>query len=263
MAKTIRSVTLVAAIGLTLAGCGAAPPPSTATPTPGHQWSYSGDTGPKHWSRIAPECGASQQSPVDIVDLKQSDDERWAMNYSPFRIVSSDDGHGLALLPAGDSSAQEIAEEDDTSRLRSFHFHTPSEHTISGDPFDAELHLVHKDDDGDVAVVGILIEEGNHNPALAPTIVGNQAGSTSSDVVDLAELVPTTGQVARYDGSLTTPPCSEGVDWRVFTAPIEASKQQLESLRKLYPSNARPAQPHNGRVIESVPLPAKEQRAQR
>ena len=136
--------------------------------------------------------------------------------------------------------------------LLQFHFHTPSEHTIDGEQAAAELHLVHQDDDGNLAVVGVLVTEGEANAAVAPVLEdapdheGQQREPATE--VDADGLLPESHLTFRYDGSLTTPPCSEGVRWMVMTEPVTWSAEQLAAFTDLYDGSNRPVQPLNERV---------------
>ncbi|HRJ75587.1 MAG TPA: carbonic anhydrase family protein, partial [Anaerolineales bacterium] len=136
----------------------------------------------------------------------------------------------------------------------------PSEHTIDGKEFPAELHIVHKNEDGALAVVGILLEEGRENSALNPFI--NNLPSEKSDVEDAGvtinanDLLPSIQTTFRYSGSLTTPPCSEGVSWLLMTIPVELSSEQLSTLESIFEEgNNRPVQPLNNRSLEEDSTP--------
>ena len=147
-------------------------------------------------------------------------------------------------------------------QLLQFHFHAPSEHTVAGQPFDIEMHLVHESEDGDLAVVGLLIETGRHHPAFDP--IWSHLPSTPLETqrienvtVDLPMMLSPNGQIPdetvrafpstyRYNGSLTTPPCSEGVKWIVLTTPVEMSESQIAAFKAIIYGNNRPVQPLNG-----------------
>jgi len=140
-----------------------------------------------------------------------------------------------------------------TFELKQFHFHGPSEHTINGQYFELEMHLVHQSADGSLAVVGVLIREGAENPAFAPFSdhLPTKSGEeySSQDTINADDLLPASRLSYRYSGSLTTPPCSEGVKWLVLTTPIEMSGTQIASFKDIIQNNNRPVQPHNGRDI--------------
>ena len=139
-------------------------------------------------------------------------------------------------------------------RLDQYHFHSPSEHTVDGKHFPMEMHLVHKSADGKLAVVGVFIAEGAHNRAFDP-VWANLPAQKGVEThypavkVDVDALLPAARTSYRYDGSLTTPPCSEGVSWIVMTTPIELSSEQVAAFTRLIKDNNRPVQKLNGRTI--------------
>lgn len=141
--------------------------------------------------------------------------------------------------------------------LLQFHFHHPSEHLLSGRSFDLECHFVHKSAAGGLAVLGVFIRPGLTNPVLEPIwaampMEGGKDAAVGSPV-DLAGLLPFERDFFRYMGSLTTPPCSEGLTWTVFKTPIEASVAQIQQFAALFPMNARPVQARHRRfLLESV-----------
>jgi carbonic anhydrase len=160
-------------------------------------------------------------------------------------------GHTIQInLPGGDT----LTIGSDTYALAQYHFHNPSEHTVSGRHSPMEMHLVHKSAAGALAVVGVLIDEGAHNSAFDPIWANlpNAKGIEThypSTTVDVDALLPVIRTTYRYDGSLTTPPCSEGVKWILMTTPIHLSKAQITAFTQLIPDNNRPTQPLNGRRV--------------
>jgi carbonic anhydrase len=138
-------------------------------------------------------------------------------------------------------------------RLVQFHFHAPSEHTVGGRRYPMELHLVHQSAAAELAVLGVLISPGPASRALSelfatlPPKAGQQHALRAS--VNAAELVPSPRRTYRYDGSLTTPPCTEGVRWLVLTEPLPLSRAQIVRFRKLYPHDSRPLQRRNARTL--------------
>ncbi|PHQ94334.1 MAG: carbonate dehydratase [Pseudoalteromonas sp.] len=159
--------------------------------------------------------------------------------------------YGELNYAAGSSLQSEGAEYD----LLQFHFHSPSEHTLNGKSFPLEVHFVHKAQDGTLAVVGVMFEEGAENAELAKIWKDMPKAAndvTTSDVtVNAGNLLPVDQTVIRYAGSLTTPPCSEGVKWHVMTSPIEVSKEQVEKFLSTVPANNRPLQPLNDRSFKT------------
>ena len=138
--------------------------------------------------------------------------------------------------------------------LVQFHFHTPSEHTFNEEAYGMELHLVHQNQEGEYAVVGVFIKEGEENPLLA-TIFNNlpsEDGTKSVDdvTINAIDFLPPERSYYNYSGSLTTPPCTEGVSWYVLDTPIEVSEEQMNQFADLYTVNARPIQPLNERQVE-------------
>jgi carbonic anhydrase len=155
--------------------------------------------------------------------------------------VTTDDGNTLEL-------------DGKSYTLKQFHFHHPSEHTVSGASFPMEVHLVHTHEDGSIAVLGVFIKEGSDNHALRPIWEAmpfhkSEMLTVRNTVVDPSDLLPNQGDTFRYFGSLTTPPCSELVSWLVFQTPIEASRAQIERFSLMFAHNARPVQPQNRRIV--------------
>lgn len=218
-------------------------------------WNYEGEGGPENWSKLDPKntaCAIGQrQSPIDIRDGIKVDLEPIKFNYRPstFRIV--DNGHTVQV-EVGENS---ISLTGKTYDLVQFHFHRPSEEKVNGQRFDMVVHLVHKSDEGQLAVVAVLLERGNENPFIQ-TLWNNLPLEKNTPVepptaqIDLASLLPTTRSYYTYMGSLTTPPCSEGVLWLVMKQPMPVSQEQINIFSRLYRNNARPIQPLAGRVIK-------------
>ncbi len=226
-----------------------------------HHWSYQGATGPSHWAAMEHEyasCGAGKaQSPIDIEDsaARKSDLPAIAFDYKPSPLKIVDNGHTVQVVYAPGSS---ITVQGKQYELVQFHFHKPSEEKINGKPADMVVHLVHRDRDGKLAVVAVLLQAGASNP-LIETLWKNvpKEKEKEQDVpgveVNAAQLLPA-NRTAYYTftGSLTTPPCSEGVTWFVLKARATISKDELASFGKVYATNARPTQPLNGREIRST-----------
>ena len=217
-----------------------------------HSWSYSGATGPDHWSEISETCGTGKaQSPIDIVDPTKSKLPALSFSYqaSPLNVINN--GHTIQVNYAPGSN---LVMDGKSYELQQFHFHHLSETTIKGKHSPMEAHLVHKDKDGNLLVVAVLLKEGKKNSAVA-TVWKNigpeegKANAPSGVSVDAATLLPGKHGYYTFPGSLTTPPCTENVTWVVMTHPVTVSKEQIEAFAKLYPSNARPVQPLNGRKV--------------
>jgi len=231
---------------------------------PGHEWSYNDEEGPERWGDLKPEyakCKAGQlQSPIDIRNTRKAPLPPIQFEYKPsaFKIVNT--GHSIQVNYDPGSF---ISVADKRYELRQFHFHHPSEERIDGKIYDMVVHLVHADSDGRLAVVAILLKNGSHNPIVEklwdylPANEGSERAVVGMRV-NAANLLPRSFGYYSFEGSLTTPPCSEGVSWFVLKTPGEISSQQVTVFAKLYPHNARPTQPSNGRVIsESESLTAK------
>ncbi len=223
----------------------------------GAHWEYDGDGGPAKWGDLAQEFATCKtgktQSPVDIGGGAATDLKPIEFNYSPGALEVLNNGHTVQVprLAAG-----AITLDGKTYDLQQFHFHAHSEHTLNGKPTEMELHLVHKNMAGELAVVGVLMKEGKPNPALAavaqhiPKVAGEV--QKAADVkLNAADLLPASRGYYHYMGSLTTPPCSEGVHWLVLKAPIEVSKEQIAAFTAVMHQNARPVQPLNSRTIQA------------
>ncbi len=223
----------------------------------GHaHWSYHGESGPDAWGRMQPEfstCAIGQrQSPIDIRGGIRVDLEPVQFDYRAGRFAVIDNGHTVQVnVEAGNS----IAAMGRRYELVQFHFHRPSEERIDGRQFDMVAHLVHKDADGRLAVVAVLLDRGSAHP-LVQTVWNNLPLEKGDEVraggtLDLAQLLPQDRRYHTYMGSLTTPPCSEGVMWIVMAQPVAISSDQIAVFSHLYPMNARPVQPPSGRLVKS------------
>jgi carbonic anhydrase len=243
-----------------LRGDGAAPAPRRAAREAAHaahadHWDYEGVGGPEDWARLNPAnaaCAAGKrQSPIDIRDgIKvELDAVRFAYGASAFRVV--DTGHTVQVNVAGGNT---ITVQGRDYELQQFHFHRPSEEHVNGRRYDMVVHLVHKDAQGRVAVVAVLLDRGAAQPIVQA--VWNNLPLEKNDEVaaqqplDLERLLPEDRRYYTYMGSLTTPPCSEGVLWMVMKHPVPVSPEQIGVFARLYPMNARPLQPLHGRLIK-------------
>ena len=218
------------------------------------EWSYKGKTGPEHWGDLAPEYVLAKtgkhQSPINIAATVSQALPKLEFKYKPSRIRLIYNGHSVQENedPGGFALAG-----GQRYQLQQFHFHSPSEHTINGKHFAMEMHLVHQAEDGTLAVAAVLIQEGEHNKAFDPIwdLLPNADRPTrNSDVlIDTSSMIPKDHSYYSYDGSLTTPPCSEHVKWAVLATPVSLSKDQISRFRAVITGNNRPVQPHNGRVV--------------
>jgi len=195
-----------------------------------------------------------QQSPIDLTGAIASGVD------APHPAWTT--AHGGAVVNTGHTIQVDLADAGSIQlngvsyTLKQFHFHHPSEHTIDGKSFPLEVHLVHAASDGRLAVVGVLFEEGAANETLDAVWATAPARSGKAAVafeIDAASFVPKSGGALRYEGSLTTPPCSETVSWTVMGTPQTASHAQIQAFAALFPNNARPVQPLNRRYVVKTP----------
>jgi carbonic anhydrase len=217
-------------------------------------WGYDGAGGPPAWATLEPEyalCGSGQrQSPIDIRDGLSVDLEAVKFDYHPSHFSVLDNGHTLQVDLA---SGNRIEVGGRSYELQQFHFHRPSEERIDGRRFEMTLHLVHKDAEGQIAVVALLVSAGQ--PQTVVQQVWNNLPLERNDrqapaeLLDLGKLLPTDLRYYTYMGSLTTPPCTEGVRWIVIQQPITLSPEQIALFARIYPMNARPLQAADGRRI--------------
>ncbi|MBT0569878.1 carbonic anhydrase family protein [Curvibacter sp. CHRR-16] len=223
-------------------------------------WSYEGDTGPAKWAQLKPEfnlCAiGKRQSPINIdeeVTLK-GPAEPLRFNYVPSSATVLNNGHTIQVDVQGENF---ITVRGMRYRLVQFHFHTPSEEQINGQRYAMVAHLVHKSEEGALAVVAVLLQPGEPNPMIdkvwtyIPLDVGDQV-RMPRDLLNLNELLPTDQRYYQFVGSLTTPPCTEGVLWMVLKQPVTISRAQYRLFTQLYSGNARPIQPLNGRVVRDA-----------
>ncbi len=218
-------------------------------------WGYEGAGAPENWARLSPEyalCGTGKrQSPIDIRDGIRVDLEPIQFDYRPahFRVV--DNGHTVQVtLPGGGISLL-----GKSYQLLQLHFHRPSEEMVGGKAFDMVAHMVHRADDGKLAVVAVLLESGVENPFIQAVwnnlpLEKNTEVAPPSLTLDPAQLLPENRNYYTYMGSLTTPPCSEDVLWLVLKQPQQISPEQMAIFARLYKNNARPVQPGFGRLIK-------------
>jgi len=226
-------------------------------------WSYAGNTGPSKWGKMAKEfavCGTGElQSPIDIPDahVRKGDIPALLFNYkpSPLRIV--DDGHTIRVNYAPGSYVNNNGKRYD---LVAIEFHKPSEEKINGKGQEMSAHLIHKDKDNKVAIIAVLLDQGAENELLKtlwsnlPTTKGKES-IVDSVTINAVGLLPKRKGYYTYAGSLTAPPCTEGVTWFVMQEPVPVSAEQVARFGRLYPMNARPVQPRNDRDILGSPLP--------
>lgn len=217
-------------------------------------WGYSGAGSAHKWGDLnaayeACKSGLSQ-SPININQFMQDDLKPLALSYVPSPLQVSNTGHSVQVNITPGSS---FVVDDKSYVLKQFHFHTPSEHYIDGAPYPMEVHFVHQAEDGALAVIGVMMKVGAHNPVIEGiwqnVPAAGETKTVGSVVLSASDLLPEDKSYYSYDGSLTTPPCSEGVKWHVLKDPIEISEKQLTAFQAVFPVNARPVQAVGERVI--------------
>jgi carbonic anhydrase len=226
-----------------------------AAPKHGTVWSYEGELGPANWSKINVDwakCGSgNRQSPIDLRDGIKVNLEQIGFDYHPSSFNEVNNGKTIQVTVGGGNF---ITVGGQTYELQQFHFHRPSEERINGKGTEMVMHLVHKSYDGRIAIIAVLLERGQpHN--LMQTIWDNlplekNEVVSPSIVIDPRDALPERREYFTYMGSLTEPPCTEGVLWLVFKQPRQASPAQMALFSRLYPLNARPVQSTSGRMIK-------------
>jgi carbonic anhydrase len=229
-----------------------------ATPPPqriSNVWSYEGENGPAYWGKINPawaKCGdGNRQSPIDIRDGMKVELEQITFDYHPSSFNVTDNGKTVQVMVGGGNF---ITVNNRMYELIQFHFHRPSEERINGKGYEMVVHLVHKDGEGRIAMLALLLERGKPQPVIQ-TVWNNLPLEkletlAPSTVLDPMELLPARRDYFTFMGSMTTPPCQEGVLWLVMKEPVQASPAQMALFSRLYPLNARPVQPSSGRIIK-------------
>lgn len=213
-------------------------------------WTYGGDTGVDHWHTLHEDFGICDtgvhQSPVNITNTIDADLP--PLTLTGETEITSVENKGYTVQYNFETGS-EMSLRGNTFGLAQVHFHVPAEYQVDGESFPMDAHFVHADADRNLAVIGLLFKEGDANPVLADMWSGLSDDSALEDV-DWQALLPTDRDYYYFSGSLTTPPCSEGVRWVVMKEPVEASAEQITTLRGLInEDNARPLQELNARVI--------------
>jgi carbonic anhydrase len=221
-------------------------------------WTYSGHGGPSEWGALSPEFATCKlgrnQSPIDIRGAKAADLPTIKFDYKPSPLKVIDNGHTIQVNYAPGSS---IEVEGTQYELVQFHFHKPSEEKIDGKSHAMVAHLVHKSPEGKLAVVAVLLDKGGTN-GLIDSIWKNLPTAKEKEVlvtnvtIDAANLLPGNKGYYTFQGSLTTPPCSEEVTWLVLKTPVKIGDGEITAFGKIYPMNARPTQALNGRAVQAT-----------
>ncbi|HRP97949.1 MAG TPA: carbonic anhydrase family protein [Rhodocyclaceae bacterium] len=219
------------------------------------EWSYSGATGPEHWGRLRPDWAVceqgTRQSPIDLRNGVTVDLEPVQFDYRPTRFRITDTGRTLKVQ-VGAGMGVDIRGR--RYELEHFQLHRPSEERVGGRAYDMNIHFHHRDEEGRIAIVAVLLEGGAAPHPLVQTLWSSLPLERGDHYlppmpIDLASLVPASPAHFLYMGSLTTPPCTEGVLWVVMKEPVRVSDEQLDVFARLYPRNGRPIQPPHGRLI--------------
>ncbi len=231
---------------------------AAAEPSGERHWSYTGHGGPAEWGTLSPEfgtCGLGKhQSPIDIHDAKPADLPAIRFDYHAAPLAVVDNGHTVQVNYAPGST---IDVGGARYELVQFHFHKPSEEKIDGQSHAMVAHLVHRNAEGKLAVVAVLLDGGGAN-AMIDTIWKHLPVEKEKPVVvagasvDASALLPVDRGYYTFEGSLTTPPCSEHVTWIVLKQPLRIASAEIDAFAKIYPMNARPVQPTNGREIDAT-----------
>jgi len=218
-------------------------------------WDYQGSHGPTHWSDLdaayALCAKGSHQSPIDIDSGKVQPDRSDTLltSYTPGPATITNNGHTIMVAF---HSAGGIHLDGEFYQLLQFHFHTPSETRIDHKEYAMEMHIVHRSSKGRLAVVAVMLTPGNENKALKAVfqqLPKENGKPVALSTFDPTHLIPKPSGYLAYVGSLTTPPCTENVLWRVMENPVEISNEQYAAFKRRYPRNARPVQPLNDRKI--------------
>lgn len=218
-------------------------------------WSYTGETAPEHWSSISDknlDCAGNSQSPINIDEVKKTANKnKLNLNYKTSDLKIINNGHTEQFVISDGNTLSFNGKE---YKLKQFHMHTSSEHTIKGEHFPLEIHFVNKADDGTYAVIGVLYKEGEKSAFLEKYLTNfpSEKGKeyTNKEQLEILSVLPNTDHYYHYNGSFTTPPCTEVVEWIVLTDNPTASKEQIEKLHQLMGDNFRPTQALNNRIVE-------------
>ncbi|WP_189486818.1 carbonic anhydrase [Asticcacaulis endophyticus] len=222
------------------------------------QWGYSGDEGPSHWAQLggaAAKCSSgARQSPIDLVSGGKPQLSKVTLDYLSSNATIQNDGHTIKVVPAKGGG---LTTDGIRYDLKDIHFHSPSEHTINGRRAALETHFVHRSAKGDYLYVAVLSQVGVADPMLAPVWTYLPSDQTAPAaipdlLINARDLMPAAEEFFVYSGSLTVPPCSEGVTWMVFSAPLSVSPEQVSAYETLLGSTARPIQARKDRDLLTV-----------
>lgn len=225
------------------------------TKTEGCHWGYTGTEGPAYWGQLCPEfsiCGTGKnQSPINLTGFINANLEPLHLDYRSKGVEITNNGHCIQVNIAPGST---LTHEGHTFAFRQFHFHVPSENQIEGTTYPMEAHFVHTDREENCAVVAVMYVVGEENADLAQAwaVMPTTPGMTVPLMppIDYQALLPEDLAHYRFNGSMTTPPCTEGVQWFVLKQPVPVSQAQVDQFARVmgFPNN-RPVQPVNARPI--------------
>jgi len=233
------------------------------------RWEYGGAKGAEHWSELDPDYATckvgKEQSPIDIQNVERADLPalRFESKSSPLKYLVNN-GYTIRVnYHDAPRTGNLLIVGDKRYQLTQFHFHRPSEEYIHGKPYDMVAHLIYQDSDGKVAGVAVLLKAGATNATIQqiwehmPQTESKVLTDFSHEEKEIAEveinpggLLPRNTSYYTYMGSVTAPPCTEGVTWYVLKTPVGISEEQISTFAKLYPHDVRPLQPLNGRVVK-------------
>ncbi|MDC7675008.1 carbonic anhydrase [Asticcacaulis machinosus] len=221
-------------------------------------WAYSGDEGPSHWAQLggdAATCASgARQSPIDLTGSGRPQMSKITLDYLSSNATIQNDGHSIKVVP---SKGGGLIADGTQYDLKQIHFHSPSEHTINGRRAALESHFVHQNTKGEYLVVAVLSNVGVADPMLAPIWTYLPSDQTTPAaipdlLINARDLMPAAEEFFVYSGSLTVPPCSEGVTWMVFSAPLSVSPEQVSAYETLLGSTARPIQARKDRDVLTI-----------
>jgi len=226
---------------------------------PSAMWGYSGSKGPANWATLHPSyhmCDSGlRQSPIDIYKVKYGHAEHLRFHYHPMPLVLINNSITLKALVPENIKDEFIIYQNEKFYLHDIHVHCPSEHKLNHAQYPLELHLVHTDNKGHFLVLAVFMREGEENSVLGKNLKNVpdrefKRTVIADETVNPNNVLPKHLDFYEYAGSLTTPPCTENVQWLVMATPIQASKKQIKLFsERLYSNNARPVQPLNLRRV--------------
>lgn len=216
------------------------------------EWGYEGEHGPDHWGGVSSVCASGMnQSPINVEGTVSARLAPLSVHYAGSVTALTNNGHSLQATVSGENT---LIVDGKTFTLQQFHFHTPSENLIKGHHSPMEAHFVHADAEGNLAVLAVMFEHGQENQALTlltETLPSRGQSQTLHSALAVKDLLPAVDEYYQFNGSLTTPPCSEGVRWFIVKQPQLLSEQQNQQMMAVMGHNNRPVQSQHARVVLS------------